>query len=96
MTTTPPENEKFLYLATRGRKTGLPREIEIWFARKGACFYVIAEHATSQWVRNIQANPQVQIRAAGKTLPARARVLSLEKDSATIQFIQELFLAKHG
>jgi hypothetical protein len=24
-------NEQFLYLTTTGRKTGLPREIEIWF-----------------------------------------------------------------
>ena len=32
----------FLYLTTIGRRTGLPREIEIWFTERDGRYYVIA------------------------------------------------------
>jgi len=34
----------FLYLTTVGRRTGLSREIEIWFTERDGRFYIIAEH----------------------------------------------------
>src|SRR5438132_181546 len=33
----------FLYLTTTGRKTGLPREIEIWFVEADGRLYILAE-----------------------------------------------------
>ena len=36
-------NEKVLLLTTIGRKTGLPREIEIWFVVHRGCFFLFAE-----------------------------------------------------
>src|SRR5579863_5877440 len=89
------DHEQFLYLTTRGRKSGAPREIEIWFTQHDDRFYVIAEYPTSHWFLNLQADPEVQIRAAGNILRARARVLSLETDLA-IQTIQELSRDKYG
>src|SRR5438093_2559695 len=51
----------FLYLTTTGRRTGLPREIEIWFTERGGYYYVIAEHRErADWVRNIQTDPRVR------------------------------------
>jgi len=35
---------QFLYLTTTGRKTGLPREIEIWFVEADGRVYILAEH----------------------------------------------------
>src|ERR1700758_4726336 len=58
--------EPYLYLTTRGRKSGLPREIEIWFTERDGRFYVIAEYATSNWIQNLRTHPEVQVRAAGK------------------------------
>jgi len=53
----------FLYLTTTGRRTGLAREIEIWFTERGRRFYLIAEHGEgANWVRNVQANPRVTVR----------------------------------
>jgi hypothetical protein len=37
-------NEQFLYLIATGRKTGLPRQIEIWFVEYGGRLYILAEN----------------------------------------------------
>jgi deazaflavin-dependent oxidoreductase (nitroreductase family) len=74
------DREQFLYLTTRGRRNGLPREIEIWFIHHDGSFYVIAEYTTSHWVRNLLARPEVQVRLAGKSFAARAPVLSPESE----------------
>jgi deazaflavin-dependent oxidoreductase (nitroreductase family) len=72
--------EQYLYLTTRGRKSGRSREIEIWFTHCDDRFYVIAEYATSDWVQNIRTDPAVQVRVGGKTFSAQARIISPEKD----------------
>ena len=41
MTEERPQDEDFCYLTTTGRVTGLPREIEIWFALQGATLYML-------------------------------------------------------
>lgn len=52
--------EHFLYLTTTGRKSGQPREIEIWFAEHGGRHYMISEHREeSNWFKNIQHDPAV-------------------------------------
>jgi len=38
------EEPQYLYLTTIGRKTGLPREVEIWFISLDGRFYLIAEN----------------------------------------------------
>src|SRR5690349_17148101 len=53
-------DETFLYMTTTGRKTGLPRSIEIWFVEHNGCHYMVAEHREeTSWVKNIQSNPSV-------------------------------------
>jgi deazaflavin-dependent oxidoreductase (nitroreductase family) len=86
----------FLYLTTRGRKTGLSREIEIWFTERGSCFYLIAEYPNSHWLENLRAHPAAQVRVAGKSFPAHARVLSPETDAQLLAEIQKLSHQKYG
>jgi len=69
------DGEKYLYLTTRGRKSGLGRQIEIWFTFREGQFYVIAEYPTSQWVQNIRDRSAVKVRVAGEEFPAQARIL---------------------
>jgi deazaflavin-dependent oxidoreductase (nitroreductase family) len=88
--------EQYLYLTTRGRKSGLPREIEIWFVPRESRYYLIAEYPTSQWVRNLQADPMVQVRVADNTFKARATVLSNEAEPDLNSAVQELFRQKYG
>jgi len=45
---------RYVYLSTKGRKTGLQREIEIWFVEKDGRVYILAEHGyKAHWVQNI-------------------------------------------
>ncbi len=96
MPTHPDPSNQFLYLTTRGRKTAQPREIEIWFTHRGGHYYVIAEYPTSQWVQNLKANPQVQVRVGQETFVARARVLSPDTDCDQLNVVQELSRKKYG
>jgi deazaflavin-dependent oxidoreductase (nitroreductase family) len=71
------DDDDFCYLTTRGRVTGEPHEIEIWFARSGATVYMLAGGGRgSDWVRNLEADPAVTIRRRDVTEPARARVVT--------------------
>ncbi len=85
------ETEQFLYLTTTGRKTGLPREIEIWFVTFDNKFYILAEHRErAHWVRNIRANPRVRVRVGEQTFDATARVLDADLDRAAFTHTQQL------
>jgi deazaflavin-dependent oxidoreductase (nitroreductase family) len=73
-----------LYLTTRGRKTALPREIEIWFTQRDRRFYVIAEHPNSQWVENLRAHPEGQVRVADRSFKVCGRILSPEEPDCVL------------
>jgi deazaflavin-dependent oxidoreductase (nitroreductase family) len=90
------EAEKYLYLTTRGRRSGLPREIEIWFTHLRGRFYVIAEYATSNWVQNVRQHPDVKVRVGGQEFAGRAAILSKEQGAETIAEVQALSQQKYG
>jgi deazaflavin-dependent oxidoreductase (nitroreductase family) len=88
---------QYLYLTTTGRKTGLAREIEIWFVAHATRFYILAEHFhRTQWVRNILANPSVRVRLADREFAATARVLDEQTDGALYELAQQLEREKYG
>ncbi len=93
-------SDQFLYLTTTGRKTGLPRQIEIWFVEMGDRLYILAEHYhRTQWVKNIRRNPRVRIRIGRRENPefdATARALDPERDGELWQATQRLSREKHG
>lgn len=69
------------YLTTRGRITGQPHEIEIWFALDGTTLYLLAGAGTaSDWVRNLQADSAVTVRLGDTTYAAHARVVDPNTD----------------
>jgi len=90
------DRELYLYLTTRGRKSGRPREIEIWFTHRDRRFYLIAEYPTSNWVQNLRANPTAQVRVAGQTFSANARVVTAEAEPELHRTIAELSSKKYG
>ena len=88
---------QFLYLTTTGRKTGLPRQIEIWFVESGGLFYILAEHFDrTQWVRNIARNARVHVRLGDREFPATARALEHERDHEAWERVQALAREKYG
>ena len=87
---------EFLYLTTIGRRSGQPREIEIWFTHHEGRYYLIAEHGDqANWVQNLRTNPQVQIRIAGSTMKAEARVMDATVERTLWRRIQALSEKKY-
>lgn len=88
---------QYLYLTTVGRRTGLLREIEIWFVEFENRFYILAEHFhRAQWVKNILANRRVRVRVGEQEMEAEARVLDPKRDAAKWQMAQRLSREKYG
>jgi deazaflavin-dependent oxidoreductase (nitroreductase family) len=68
--------EQFCYITTKGRVTGRPHEIEIWFGMSGATIYMLAGgRRRSDWVRNIECEPAVSVRIGTRTFAGRGRIV---------------------
>ncbi|OFW66601.1 MAG: hypothetical protein A2Z12_08165 [Actinobacteria bacterium RBG_16_68_21] len=64
----------FGYLTTRGRRTGRAHTIEIWFGHhEGVAYLLAGDGAGSDWCRNIEADPQVTFKVAGRVVGKKAR-----------------------
>ncbi len=75
--------EDYCYLTTTGRKSGLAREIEIWFGINGNSLYLLSGGGDqSQWVKNLLANPNVTVRIAKHNFNGAARIVNEEKEEA--------------
>ena len=96
-TTTHPIQEQFIYITTIGRKTGLLREIEVWFVeREGRLYSLTEEPLRSNWLRNIIANANVIVRRGGRRWNAVGRVLDLQKEGTLCREVQELARQKYN
>jgi deazaflavin-dependent oxidoreductase (nitroreductase family) len=88
---------QYLYLTTIGRRTGLPREIEIWFTERDSRFYIIAEHEEhANWVRNIRANSCVRVRIGDLQFTGTARLVDDEREPELAWAVKALSDAKYG
>lgn len=66
----------WVLLTTRGRKTGLPREVLLPCARDRDRVLVISTYGRrSAWIRNLEACADVTITARGRTLEGRAEIV---------------------
>jgi deazaflavin-dependent oxidoreductase (nitroreductase family) len=91
------DEQEFLYLTTRGRKTGRERRIEIWFTRRGRSYYLVAEHGLrAHWVQNLLVEPRVRWRVGTAAFHGRARVVRAETAPALVRDIQARSQAKYG
>lgn len=48
-----------LRITTRGRRTGRPHTVPVWFAVEGAVVYLATLNAERDWVRNAGRTPEV-------------------------------------
>jgi deazaflavin-dependent oxidoreductase (nitroreductase family) len=75
--------DDFCYLTTTGRITGQPHTIEIWFGARDATLFMLSGGGRrADWVRNIVAEPSVQVRVRSRTFSAAARVVEGAKEEA--------------
>ena len=90
---------QFLYLTTRGWKSGKPHHIEIWFVPYKNRFYMVAEHREkTHWVQNIQHDPAVTFSVGSKDAPAikgTGRVISREAEPELAGAVSALMEAKY-
>lgn len=74
-------NEEYCYLTTKGRVTGKPHLIEIWFGLDGTTLYMLSGGGKdSDWVKNLIAEPAVSIRIGKQNIPAIARLVTDKKE----------------
>lgn len=86
-----------LFLTTTGRRTGLPREIEIWFVAHDGCVYLSAETGeVAHWVRNLRANPHARWRIGDRTWAGRGRVLDEGADAILLGAVRARFRTRYG
>ncbi len=66
----------WVLLITRGRKTGLPREVLLPCGRSVDRIVVISTYGwRSQWILNIRSDPNVRVTCAGWVLPGKAEIV---------------------
>jgi F420H(2)-dependent quinone reductase len=88
--------EQFLYLTTRGWKTGKEHRIEIWFVEDYGLYYVMSERTDkSHWVQNILHNPAVTFSVFGRQYRGRARVIGRKGDNGRALTIAGLMKQKY-
>lgn len=78
-----PNDQRNGYLETTGRKSGLPRETEIWYFAEGSKIFVLSGyHNNKDWVKNFLADSRVRFRIGTQWFPGSARFLDEDPDRA--------------
>ncbi len=84
------EETPYVNLTTKGRKTGLSRSVELWFAFEDGKLFFLA-HEDSDWWKNISKTPTVDVEVSEILFRGTGRVVP-EK----LPHIYELFRRKYG
>jgi deazaflavin-dependent oxidoreductase (nitroreductase family) len=94
----PQQEQHFLYLTTKGWKTGIQHKIEIWFVSYAdKYYYVISERKEkAHWVQNIIHNPTVLFTVSSKSFEGNARIVDKNTDSKLSDEVSNLMNTKYG
>jgi len=84
------EETPYLTLTTRGRKTGLKHDVELWFAFEDGRLYFLA-HESSHWWKNIVKMPRVEVEVSEILFEGSGKLVHGKLDH-----IFELFRQKYG
>lgn len=76
--------DKFIHLTTRGRTTGRPHLVELWFAVVNGKLYLSHEGRETDWMKNINKNPEVAFEIGGKHFNGRGRYLQGNTEEAWV------------
>jgi len=67
-------------ITTIGRRTGLPRTVELRLVYLDGKFYASSARVQNKhWCRNMLKNPAVEVKAAGETFSCQAQQVTDEK-----------------
>ena len=65
--------ERTIDITTQGRRTGLPRRIEVWLHRVDGRWYLTGMPAPRSWYANLRANPQFIVHLSTGSRPTCPR-----------------------
>jgi len=84
------EETPYLNLTTKGRRTGLSRTVELWFAFEGSRLFFLA-HEDSDWWKNVEKTSRVEVEV-GEIIFEGNGSLVQEK----LEYVFGLFRRKYG
>ncbi len=84
------EETPYLTLTTKGRKTRLNHDVELWFAFEDYKLYFLA-HESSNWWKNISKTPRVEVEVSEILFEGTGRLVQDKLDH-----VFELFRHKYG
>ena len=76
-------------LIARGRRSGEPRSVTIWFALGPGTVYLAGTASGTHWCKNVAAHPEVSLEIGGRLLKGRARVI---EDPSEADAIRQCFV----
>jgi deazaflavin-dependent oxidoreductase (nitroreductase family) len=85
-------NHSTCRLTHRGRKSGKPYEVTIWFVVDGDAVYLETANAKRQWVRNLTVHPEVALAIGGQTFTGSSEPV---RDPAEARRVMDLVAAKY-
>ncbi len=88
--------EQFLYLTTKGWRTGEKHQVEIWFVDHKRSYYIVSEmKERAHWVQNIKHDPSVKFRVGKKTFAGLARTLDKKAELKLLAAVKKLMESKY-
>jgi deazaflavin-dependent oxidoreductase (nitroreductase family) len=91
------QEQQFLYLTTKGWKTGREHRIEIWFVSYADKYYIISERkGKAHWVQNIMHNSRIKFTVKSRSFEGNARIVDKNTDSKLAEEISNLMHTKYG
>ena len=92
-------DQEYCYLTTRGRVSGRPHTIEIWFGVAGSTLYMLSGgRERSDWVKNVQQSPEVSVRIGERYFSGPARVVDpgSEEDALARRLLLEKYQPRYA
>ena len=89
---TPLADQSLLHITTRGRRTGKPHTVPIWFVADDTTLYLATLNAKRDWVRNVRRTPEVTLALGSLRVRGRA---SLVTDPVLEARIRDLLARKY-
>ena len=84
---------EFCYLTTRGRRSGRPHRIEIWFVAHDAGVYLLSDTGRSDWCRNLIADPHVTLEVGTERQDTLAR--PIDRNDPANAVVRPAMIAKY-
>lgn len=80
--------EEYCYMTTRGRVSGRPHEIEIWFVVQDTSIYLLSGGGDkSDWVKNLLKDPNVTVRIAKHIFTGSGHPAEDQADDSPVRYL---------